>query len=101
MWTREDDFRHGCYRLATYHRVKAAIDREQRMLAWHHRIVGPGNPTRGARELPYSVTNLLVDYVSVDSLLPTGPWRSVDHSWNAFVVETFIDQLAAVAGWDP
>jgi isoquinoline 1-oxidoreductase subunit beta len=33
--------------------------------------------------------------------VPTLWWRSVGHSHNAFVVETFIDELAHAAGQDP
>ncbi|MCK4784203.1 MAG: xanthine dehydrogenase family protein molybdopterin-binding subunit, partial [Desulfobacteraceae bacterium] len=33
--------------------------------------------------------------------VPTGPWRSVGNAHNAFVIETFIDELAAKAGKDP
>ncbi len=35
------------------------------------------------------------------SRIPTGFWRSVGHSQNAFVVECFIDEIAAAAGKDP
>jgi len=33
--------------------------------------------------------------------VPTGPWRSVGHYHNSFVIESFVDELAAAAGKDP
>jgi len=39
--------------------------------------------------------------VELETGVPTGPWRSVSHSWNAFVIESFIDELAVNAGRDP
>ena len=42
-----------------------------------------------------------VEYAPVESGVPVGFWRSVGHSENAFIVESFIDELAHAAGRDP
>ncbi|MDE0731152.1 MAG: molybdopterin-dependent oxidoreductase, partial [Longimicrobiales bacterium] len=42
-----------------------------------------------------------VTYSRVDLPIPVGFWRSVGHTQNAFVVESFIDELANLAGQDP
>jgi isoquinoline 1-oxidoreductase beta subunit len=55
----------------------------------------------GAAQLPYSVPNILVDYVMVNTAVPVGWWRSVYHSQNAFVNECFLDEIAAAVGADP
>lgn len=39
IWSREDDIRHGFYRPATLHRLKAVV-REGRPVAWGHRMAG-------------------------------------------------------------
>jgi isoquinoline 1-oxidoreductase subunit beta len=39
MWTREDDMRHGLYREATLHRLRAALDPNGDPLAWEHRLI--------------------------------------------------------------
>jgi isoquinoline 1-oxidoreductase beta subunit len=39
--------------------------------------------------------------VMTDTGIPVGFWRSVNHSFNAFAVESFIDELAHAAGQDP
>jgi isoquinoline 1-oxidoreductase beta subunit len=55
----------------------------------------------GAVEMPYAVPNVHVDYVLTDTGIPVGFWRSVNHSFTAFAVESFIDELAHAAGEDP
>jgi isoquinoline 1-oxidoreductase subunit beta len=117
MWTREDDLRHGFYRPATYNVFRAALDASGAPVAWSHRIVGPGilaqkgrmpaNTTvdpaavAGARDLPYDIPNLQVEWVNKDFGVPLGFWRSVGSSQNAFITESFIDELAHLAGKDP
>jgi len=55
----------------------------------------------GAAPLPYSIPNVRLDYLQDDPGVPTGFWRSVDHSHNAFAVESFLDEIAAAIGRDP
>jgi isoquinoline 1-oxidoreductase beta subunit len=57
--------------------------------------------TEGAAELAYAIENVRVEYIKDDPGIPTGFWRSVYHSQNAFVVESFIDEIAAATGKDP
>jgi len=117
VWSREDDTQQDQYRPATRHRMRAGVDAAGRPVAWDHRIVAPSIAIRafpalmqngldteaveGAVGLPYSIANVGVDYVMADTGIPVGFWRSVNHSFNAFVVECFIDELAYAAGQDP
>jgi len=119
IWTREDDIRGGYYRPAAYHSISAALGADGKPIAWQHRIVAQsfitGTPfesfifkngidetaVEGASELPYEVPNLQVEWKQVPGGVPTLWWRSVGHSHNAFVVESFIDELAHAAGKDP
>ncbi|MGH7547139.1 MAG: molybdopterin cofactor-binding domain-containing protein [Gemmatimonadales bacterium] len=56
----------------------------------------------GAAEPPYDLPNILVDYVRQEPPgVPTAFWRGVGPTHNVFVVESFIDELAAAAGQDP
>lgn len=50
--------------------------------------------------IPYRTTNKAVGIVFHDSGIPTGFWRSVGHSFNAFAVETMMDELAHLAKQD-
>jgi len=117
IWSREEDMRQGFYRPATYNLLHAGLDEQGTLVAWTHRIVGPSIMSRrlpeaikngidpssveGAANLPYSVPHLHVDYVMKDPGVPVGAWRSVGSSQNAFITESFLDEVAAAAGKDP
>lgn len=55
----------------------------------------------GADGVAYAIPNISVGYQKAQEPVPTGFWRSVGHSSNAFVVESFVDELAARAKRDP
>ena len=116
MWTREDDLTHGFYRPSTYNVFRAALDAQGRPAAWFTRVVGPGilvqkgiapaGSIDGAamaalRDLPYDIPNVRIEWVNKDLGVPLGFWRSVGASQNGFIVESFIDELAHLAGQDP
>src|SRR5881296_1003578 len=117
IWSREDDIRQAQYRPACFHRMQAGLDASGQPVAWTHRVVGPsimarvfpdtvkngldGEAVEGGIEMPYSVPNVRVEYVLTDTGIPVGFWRSVNNSYNGFVVESFIDELAHAAKKDP
>jgi isoquinoline 1-oxidoreductase beta subunit len=51
--------------------------------------------------LPYAIPNVQVSLHTVVSPVPTLWWRSVGHSHTAFVVESFLDEVAQASGADP
>ncbi|WP_164157005.1 molybdopterin cofactor-binding domain-containing protein, partial [Sandarakinorhabdus rubra] len=55
----------------------------------------------GAVDLPYAIPNIRVAHALADCTAPLGFWRSVGHSFTGFIVESFVDELAASAGADP
>ena len=119
VWSREDDTRGGFYRPMWFDRICAGLDRDRNLVAWQHTIVGQsimaGTPmaafmvqggidetsVEGARELPYAVPNIRVDLHTTTSPVTVQWWRSVGHSHTAFVVESFLDEVAHAAGKDP
>src|SRR5205814_9728068 len=55
----------------------------------------------GAAEPPYELPNIRVEYVRQEPPgIPTAFWRGVGPTHSIFVVESFIDELAAAAGQD-
>jgi len=120
IWTREDDIKGGYYRPFWYDRIAAGLDLKGNLVAWKHTIVGQsilvGSPfegamldehgvdatsVEGAADAPYEIPNILVDLHSPKIGVPVQWWRSVGHSHTAFVVESFIDELAHVSNKDP
>ncbi len=57
--------------------------------------------TEGAVEFGYDSPNTEIRHVQADPGLRTGYWRSVGHSINAFIVESFVDELSYVTNKDP
>lgn len=115
VWTREDDTRGGWYRPAAYNRMVGALDASGWPVAWVHRIASPSilerfrplpdgidrSSVEGAANLPYAIPNVHVTYAKADLPITLWFWRSVGSSLNAFVVECFVDELAAAGGKDP
>jgi isoquinoline 1-oxidoreductase beta subunit len=118
IWTREDDMRGGFYRPRAYHSVRAALDAAGTLLAWEHHVVVQSflvdtpfaglikdgvdeTAVEGAKEIPYAIPNIRVEWHQAPGGVPTLWWRSVGHSHSAFVVETLIDELAHDSGKDP
>ncbi len=128
MWSREDDIRHDQYRPVSRHALHGGLGADGALSVWSHQVVTPsimakylpawlpGFATRlagplkggidavaieGAADLPYAIPHRELRYVRADLGVPVGFWRSVGHSHTAFVVECFLDELAALAGTDP
>ncbi|HEU4969810.1 xanthine dehydrogenase family protein molybdopterin-binding subunit [Sphingomonas sp.] len=52
-------------------------------------------------ETPYGIAHLAVDHHPADIGLPSGYWRSAAHSYTCFFTESFVDELARIAGAEP
>lgn len=64
-------------------------------------LVAAFQAREGAEKLAYEVPDMCFVQYAHDPGVPVSIWRSVGSSYNAFVVESFIDELAAAAGADP
>jgi len=110
-WTREDDMRHCFYRPAGFHFLKGAVDAQGRLSAWHNHFVTFGfksndKPASGAdlspEELPARfVANYRLDQSIIPTIIPSGPMRAPRSNALAFVMQSFIDELAHAGGRDP
>lgn len=123
IWSREEDFGSDMFRPAVHARMRGSISAERGIAAWDARIAVPsvGNSfmgrnmprlasdedrpnaaaIEGADAIPYAVGAFRAVHVPVPQPVPLGYWRSVGHSFSAFVVESFVDELAAAALTDP
>jgi isoquinoline 1-oxidoreductase beta subunit len=105
--TREEDMRSGYYRPINANRMRGVIDDDGWPVAWIHEIVVPALlggifATEGAStNYPYAMPNRRVTWQDAGVQIPVFTWRSVGASHNAFVVESFLDELAALGGKDP
>jgi isoquinoline 1-oxidoreductase beta subunit len=116
IWSREDDMQHDYYRPVSYARMWGAVDGSGKPTVFKQHIVQQSLMKRigglppngvdfisvdGSANLPYDIPNIRVEYTEHDPGIPFGFWRSVGASFQGFVVEAFIDEMAAAAGKDP
>ena len=118
VWTREQDVQHDFYRPSYFDRIAAGLDSNGSLTRWNHRIVGPsilarwippafkngldGDAVDGSAQLLYDIPSIHIEYVRQETpVVRIGWWRGVGVTHNAFVVETFVDELAAISKQDP
>jgi isoquinoline 1-oxidoreductase beta subunit len=108
-WAREDDLRHDMYRPGGLHFLKGAVDANGKLVAWKNNFFTFGNggsPGSGGNlsvdEFPGRwVPNFLSEMTVFETGWPMGPWRAPGSCVLAFVIHSFIDELAHAAGRDP
>lgn len=118
VWAREHDMRGGYYRPRTRVSAQLALDGKQQPQALRVKIANQsimeGTPfgaeiaktgvdpsqVEGLDNWPYATPNLLVSYHKASAAVPVLWWRSVGHTFSAYVKETLIDEAAERAGTD-
>jgi isoquinoline 1-oxidoreductase subunit beta len=127
IWSRPEDFIRDYVRPPVHARMTAAMGKGGRIEGLAVRIAVPAMARQQMARLqgesaldalestaedhdplaidgafpPYAIPNLSVDHFPVDLPLPTGLWRGNAHSYTAFFVESFVNELAAAAGIEP
>lgn len=128
MWSRAEELMHDHYRAPAYARLDAATDKAGRIQALQIKVAAPAaareqskRVVRGMDDIAamrasinegdvkavegadvhYNIANFSLDHHPAYIGAPTGNWRSNAHSYNAFFVESFIDELAAKAKIEP
>jgi len=117
IWSREEDMSHGTLRPVAKAQFRAGLNGPGLPVTWDNRLVVPSiskqlAPERvrdgvdpvsvyGADELPYAIPHQRLGYAMPDTGVQLGFWRSVPHSYNAFFVESFIDEIAVSGSTDP
>jgi isoquinoline 1-oxidoreductase subunit beta len=118
LWSREQDIQHDRYRPYYVDRLSAALDRNGTIVSWRHTIAGSAvsgiyydlplkngvdaDAVEAAADMVYPVANMETRFVRHDAgAVPTCWWRGVGPTRSVFVVESFVDELAAAARQDP
>jgi isoquinoline 1-oxidoreductase beta subunit len=115
VWTREDDIHHDYFRPAGMYKIKAGLDENNKLVAWQ---INASTTSRGIFSNPTEanpsrtevfpdgfpagfVPNFRVEYTPVVSFVPRGAWRAPGHNVTAWIDQSFIDEMALLAGKDP
>jgi isoquinoline 1-oxidoreductase len=113
--SREEDLRRDYYRSATLQMVKAGVDGNGRVVAWQNTLVAayPGERYGGlddkgrdqfalnGADHVYDIPNQFVRAIRAETGMSVGYVRAVAPNYTFFAVETFMDELARLAGVDP
>src|SRR2546426_1168239 len=115
--SREEDLRRDFYRSATLQVVRAGLDADGKPVAWENTLVASHPGRRWGKDFVdkkgldqfalngadhvYDIPNQLVRAIPVDTGISVGYVRAVAPNYTFFAVETFVDELAKLAGKDP
>jgi isoquinoline 1-oxidoreductase subunit beta len=114
VWSREDDIQHDFFRPAGMYKIKAGLDEKNRLVAWQIKsstasrgaFSGSMSPSYQTEVFPDGfpagfVENFRMEYLPVASKVPRGAWRAPGHNVTAWLDQTFIDEMAQLAGKNP
>ncbi len=126
LWTREEDTRNDHYRPQAAIRLKGALDAQGNLSTFHAETAVAslmasitGKPVEGVEvhavdalvperedvnfiSTPYNrIPHRYTGQVLKNTHVPVGFWRSVGGSQNGFALESFLDEMAHMAGKDP
>jgi isoquinoline 1-oxidoreductase beta subunit len=115
LWTRDDDLQHDFYRPFGVHALTATFDKKKKLTGWSHRCAATPRNYRdsGMKNDPLYigciepddfpaglVANLEKTFFPVASGMPRGWWRGPIHTFHAFAVQCFIDEIAVAMKQD-
>ncbi len=125
LWTREDDMKNDSYRPGGFQFITGGVDKNGKLVAWENKFAtfgakldpnanqgkGKGPAARiatmtsadmGGTEWPQPfVENFAIHTYVQPYAIRTGPLRAPSSNAFAFVIQSFIDELAHAAGKDP
>jgi len=108
IWSREDDVRTDFYRPAGWHKLRAAVDAEGKLVGFDDHFVtfdageGSFNPAAMAPDIfpAKFVPNLRFAQSKMTTAVPMGALRAPSSNALAFVMQSFLDEVAVATGKD-
>ena len=102
IYTREDDMTQGTYRPAYRSIYKAGLDDQNNLIAFSVRGAGlPEGPVFPDRFPAGTVDNYSAEQIAGETNITTGAWRAPRSHFTAGAEQSFLDEVAELAGKDP
>jgi isoquinoline 1-oxidoreductase subunit beta len=102
VYTREDDMTYGIYRPTYTATYRAALDKDNNLIAFHVRGGGiPEHAVHANRFPAGAVDNYLAEGWTLPSNITIGAFRAPRSNFIAGAEQSFLDELAELAGKDP
>jgi isoquinoline 1-oxidoreductase beta subunit len=119
IWTREDDIKQGPFRPAMLSSMQGSLDENNALSSFNHKQVGDAILRQAAKMdfktkpdfiaiesvgfkgSPYNIPNRRNSYNLAEASVPIHWWRAPYACHNVFPQESFIDEMAHLAGSDP
>lgn len=101
VYTREDDMTYGIYRPTYTATYRAGLDKDNNLIAFHVKGGGiPEHPIHANRFPAGAVDNYLAEGWAIPSNITIGAFRAPRSNFNAAAEQSFLDELAELAGKD-
>ena len=102
IYTREDDMTFGAYRPTYQASFRAALDKNNNMIAFHVKTGGLTESPLYANRFPAgAVDNYLAESWFIESNITTAAFRAPRSNFMGAVEQSFLDEVAELAGKDP
>jgi isoquinoline 1-oxidoreductase subunit beta len=119
IWTREDDIKQGPFRPAMLSVMQGSLDENNTLSGLNHKQVGDAILRQAAKMdfktkpdfvniesvgfkgSPYNIPNRRNSSILAEAPVPIHWWRAPSACHNVFPQESFIDEMAHLAGADP
>lgn len=102
IYTREDDMTDGVYRPTYLIKLKAGLDANNNLIAYHVNAGGiPESPLHENRFPAGAVDNYLAESWTIDSNITVGSFRAPSSNFMASAEQSFLDEVAELAEKDP
>lgn len=102
IYTREDDMTAGIYRPSYSAKYRAALDANNNLIGFHVKAGGmPQSPLSPNRFPAGAIDNYLAEDFTIDTNITVGSYRAPHSNFMAAAEQSFLDEVAELAGKDP
>ncbi len=100
-WSREDEMEQDYVNSLGAYRLRASADSDGNVTAWHIKAAADTVPAIITREYPARlIENYKGEFHQVPNGVSRGAWRGPHHNVAGWVIQSFLDEIAAATGKD-